>query len=78
MGLEGEGHRTLGVGVDKELAKAVDEVRAVEGVPANAHAEGLAQANSRRLANRFVCQRTRARNNACGPHGGRDYVIVSA
>ena len=54
----------VGVGVLGENLEAVDKVRAVEGVAANAHDERLAEACLGRLVDGLVCQRAGARHNA--------------
>ncbi len=54
----------LGLGVVDELAQAVDEVGAVEGVATNAHDGGLAKASSGSLVDGLVGEGARARDDA--------------
>jgi hypothetical protein len=51
--------------VGEELVEAVDEVGAVEGVAANAHARGLTEAGRRGLRHGLIGERAGARDDAC-------------
>lgn len=52
------------LGVYEEALEAVDEVGAVEGVAADAHNGGLAQALLRRLEDCLIRERARPRHDA--------------